>query len=343
MRALPSPGEVVVGESGLGSIAGVMDRLGLDTGRSLVVLGQGVVSEELIAANLGSPAHVMAVTRADIAESESVAEMIGSSSAESLVAVGGGRTIDVGKYAASLAGIPFVSVATNLAHDGIASPVAVLEVDGRRRSLGAVTPQAVVIDLSLAGNDPRSWRAGVADVVSNVCALADWQLAAVETGERTDGLAESLSRVSAEAVLHTARSSGSIEFLDILARALVMSGMAMSVAGTSRPCSGADHEISHAMDELYSGDRLHGEQAAVGAMFVEFLRSGGQLAAIDECFRLHGVPRLPEDIGLTREEFAHAVHHAPGTRPDRYTLLEYLDLDLGEIKRAIDELHETLD
>jgi glycerol-1-phosphate dehydrogenase [NAD(P)+] len=149
--------------------------------------------------------------------------------------------------------------------------------------------------------------------------------------------------VSAEAVLYSGWPTGSIEFLETLGRALVMSGMAMSVAGNSLPCSGADHEISHAIDELFPGDRLHGEQSGVGTMFVEFLRGGFQLPAIDACFRSHGVARLPADIGLSRQQFAEAVMHAPKTRPDRYTILENLDLDLKAIKQAIGGFHESFD
>jgi glycerol-1-phosphate dehydrogenase [NAD(P)+] len=40
--------------------------------------------------------------------------------------------------------------------------------------------------------------------------------------------------------------------------------MAMAVAGTSRPCSGACHEISHAIDELHPGRATHGQQVGVG-------------------------------------------------------------------------------
>ena len=75
--------------------------------------------------------------------------------------MGGGRTLDVAKYAASLVGLPMVSVATSLAHDGIASPVASLEHEGRKESYGVTVPVAVVVDLDYVRRSPptRSARA----------------------------------------------------------------------------------------------------------------------------------------------------------------------------------------
>ena len=59
------------------------------------------------------------------------------------------------------------------------------------------------------------------------------------------------ARTAAEAVLRRSDGLESDEFLVSLGQALVLSGIAMAVAGTSRPCSGACHEISHAIDRLY--------------------------------------------------------------------------------------------
>ena len=113
-----------------------------------------------------------------------------------------------------------------------------------------------------------------------------------------------------------------------LAEALVLSGMAMAAAGSSRPSSGADHEIMHAIDSLFPGTANHGELAGVGALFSAFLREDEPLAAqIDTCLRRYDLPRRPADLELSDEQFAEAVTYAPQTRPDRYTILEHLDLD----------------
>ena len=261
---------------------------------------------------------------------------------DALVGIGGGGTLDAAKYAASMVGLPFVAVATNLSNDGLASPVASLEANGRKGSFGVHIPIAVIVDLALVRSSPaKHTRSGIGDVVSNLSAIADWFLAANERGEAVDGLAVTFARTAAEALLYRTEPLDTDEFLTTLAEGLFLSGVAMSVAGSSRPCSGGCHEIGHAIDALFPDAGLHGEVVAVGAMFASHLRGDRLLPAIDACFRHYGVPRLPADLGLTNEQFADAVAHAPSTRPDRYTILEHLDLDRAAITARVDEFVEA--
>jgi glycerol-1-phosphate dehydrogenase [NAD(P)+] len=263
---------------------------------------------------------------------------------DAVVGIGGGRTLDVAKYAAGLVGLPMVSVATSLAHDGIASPVASLEHDGRKGSYGVQVPIAVVVDLDYVRRcPPEQVRAGVGDALSNLNALGDWELASRERDEEVDGLAAALARSGAESLLHRTDALLSDSFLTALAEALVLSGLAMAAAGSSRPCSGACHEISHAIDELYPGRAAHGEQVAVGALFASFLREDERLDALDAALRRYEVARLPADLGLTEEEFAAAVARAPATRPERFTVLEHLDLEKPEIHERVREFVGAFD
>jgi glycerol-1-phosphate dehydrogenase [NAD(P)+] len=253
-----------------------------------------------------------------------------------VVAVGGGRTLDVTKYAASRVGLPVVVVATSLAHDGLASPVSVLTVDGESVSFGVTTPLGVLVDLDLVQRSPHALVAsGVADVVSNLSAVADWELAAEHRAEPLDGLACMLARSAAESVLRHRGDPRGIPFLRCLAEALILSGTAMAVAGTSRPCSGACHEISHAIDQLFPGRATHGQQVGVGMLFATFLRGDETtFASAGACLAHHGLPLDHRDLGLEDAEFVKAILHAPDTRPDRYTVLEHLappEADLAEL------------
>ncbi|HEX8122053.1 MAG TPA: iron-containing alcohol dehydrogenase family protein [Solirubrobacteraceae bacterium] len=256
---------------------------------------------------------------------------------DAVVGIGGGRSLDIAKYAASLAGLPMVAVATSLAHDGIASPVASLEHAGRKGSYGVQMPIAVVVDLDyVKRSEPGMRRSGIGDVVSNLAAIADWRLAEQHRGEEVDGVAVTFARVAAMAVLHRSDGIEDDEFLIALAEALVLSGLAMATAGSSRPCSGGDHEILHAIDHLFPGTAWHGELAGAASLFVTWLRGDAVLAGeLDACLRRHGLPRLPGELGLAEEQFAEAVHYAPRTRPDRYTVLEHLDLGEQEVRERV--------
>jgi glycerol-1-phosphate dehydrogenase [NAD(P)+] len=195
----------------------------------------------------------------------------------------------------------------------------------------------VVVDLDyVRTSPPRMVLSGVGDLVSNITACEDWRLAARERGEPVDGLAVTFARTAAEAVLHRTDGIESDGFLTALAEGLVLSGMAMTAAGDSRPSSGADHEIMHAVDQLFPGTANHGELAGVGALFSAYLRGNERLAGqIDLCLRRHDLPRGPAALGLTTEQFAEAVVLAPSTRPDRYTILEHLDLDPAAVRERV--------
>jgi glycerol-1-phosphate dehydrogenase [NAD(P)+] len=264
---------------------------------------------------------------------------------DALVGIGGGKTLDVAKYAASLTGLPMVAVATNLAHDGIASPVSSLEHDGDKGSYGVHMPIAVVVDLDYVRRSPPEMRrSGIGDAASNLSAVADWELAERERGEAVDGLAVTFARTAAEAVVNREDGIEDDSFLTALAEALVLSGLAMAVAGSSRPCSGADHEIVHAIDHLFPSDNHHGELAGVGALFASYLREDRELVAhLDACLRRHGLPRTPADLGLSDEQFAEAVAYAPATRPDRFTIVEHLDLDEEGARRRVRDYVDALD
>ena len=96
-------------------------------------------------------------------------------------------------------------------------------------------------------------------------------------------------------------------------------------------------------DEAATAGRDGGEQVAVGSLFASFLREETWLDTLDAAFRRYGVARLPGDLGLTEEEFGAAVALAPSTRPDRYTVLEHLELDEGDIADRVREFVSAFD
>jgi len=332
-----------------GAIRGLADLLAegriSPNGRVAVAVGpgQGQQIVDLLRPTLAD-AEMFPVAGGTVDGARELAMALRTSSYDAIVGIGGGRTLDVAKYAASLVGLPMVSVATNLSHDGIASPVASLEHEGRKGSFGVHIPIAVFVDLDFVRQaPPRLVRAGIGDAVSNLNAIADWQLAAEVRGEPIDGLSAAFARAAAESLLYREDGIESADFLTTLAEALVLSGLAMATAGNSRPCSGSCHEVLHAIDHLYPGTSNHGELAGLGAAFCSWLREDPRTDQITQCLRRHELPVLPAEIGLTNEQFAEAVSFAPSTRPDRYTVLEHLDLSPDEVGKRVDEYTRLID
>jgi glycerol-1-phosphate dehydrogenase [NAD(P)+] len=345
-RMVPAPLTVNVRSGAVANLAELLaDQRISARGDVAVAVGPGLGDEilETLRPTLGhAPVH--RVEAGTLEAAQELAGWLRSGWYDAVVGIGGGRTIDVAKHAASQSGTPMVAVATSLAHDGVASPVASLEHRGRKGSYGVNMPIAVVVDLDYVRRAPiEQLRAGVGDALSNFNAVADWELSARERGEPLDGLAAALARTAAEAVVRRADDLTGDAFLTALAEALILGGIAMAAAGSSRPCSGACHEIAHALDELYPGRASHGEQVAVGALFACYLRDDEHLGAIERCLRRLGVPRVPRDLGASVEEFAAAVELAPSTRPDRYTILEHLNMSGGEVRRRVQEFADAFD
>jgi glycerol-1-phosphate dehydrogenase [NAD(P)+] len=298
--------------------------------------GQGERIAELIRPSLGS-ADVYTTAGGTLDAANELGAKLRARSYDAVVGVGGGKTIDTAKYAATRWGLPMVSVATSLANDGVASPVASLDHEGVRGSYGVHIPIAVVVDLDFVENGPeRHNRAGIGELVSNLSALADWELAREIRNEPVDGLAASLARVGAEAIMSLPGDMRDDAFVTVLAESLISSGLAMAVCGSSRPCSGGCHEISHAFDLLLPGTASHGEQVGTGALFCTFLRGDERrFAQMAACLGRHQLPRTPADLGITDEQFIDVVAYAPRTRPDRYTILEHLALEPGDIRAKL--------
>jgi glycerol-1-phosphate dehydrogenase [NAD(P)+] len=334
-----TPLTIDIGPGAVSGLAPLLaDRRISSGGHVAVVVGPGLGEE--IAAQLRpqlAEAEILTVEDATVESAMALARQLRAGFYDALVAIGGGRTIDAGKYAATLSGLPLVSVATSLAHDGLASPVASLRDGGRKGSYGVQMPIAVVVDLDyVRRSEPGMRRSGIGDAISNLSAIADWRLAGRERGEPVDGVAVTFARTAATSVLLREDGIDDDDFLIALAESLVLSGLAMAVAGSSRPCSGSDHEILHAIDDLMPGTAHHGELAGAATLFTSFLRGDDGLArAIDACLTRHGLPRVPADLGLTEAQFAEAVAHAPSTRPDRWTILEHLDLDAAAVAERV--------
>lgn len=333
-------------------------------GRVAVVLGPGMSGElSGMVADTLPKADVLTIEAGTFESATALAERLRGSPYEAVVGIGGGKVIDTVKYAATQQGLPMVSVATSLAHDGLASPVSTLDRGGVPVSYGVHVPIAVIVDLALVARSPLAQiQSGIGDALSNLSACADWELSHASTGEPVDGLALALARTGAQAVLNHPGAARDEDFLATLAESLMIGGIAMAVAGSSRPCSGACHEITHAMGGTYPWAASHGAGAGMGALFATFLRVRhapaapppavapplGQATHAATFTRLaavlarHGLPRVPADIGLSNAQFADVVTQAPATRPGRYTILEHLDLDPEATLHTVEEYVDAL-
>ena len=261
------------------------------------------------------------VESTDLEETQSLRRLIQDERIDLVVGVGGGRVIDTGKYCSWERRVNFVSFPTAAANDGIASPIAVMQVEGKQASITTAMPMGVIVDLQVIRSAPRQRViAGICDLISNLSSVEDWELAQQRGKERVDGFAKTLSLMAGEALLNfPSIDLQDLTFLESLVSGLVLSGIAMGVVGSSRPASGAEHEFSHALNQVLDEPRVHGEQVALGTLLVSFLR-GKDFKRIHDFFSAVGAPITASALGIPDEKIIEALVLAPDIRPERYTL-----------------------
>jgi glycerol-1-phosphate dehydrogenase [NAD(P)+] len=149
----------------------------------------------------------------------------------------------------------------------------------------------------------------------------DWQLAHRLKHEEYSTSAATLSKMVASVIIENASHIKPTleESAWIMIKPVLVSGVSMSIAGTSRPSSGSEHMFSHALDRIAPGRALHGEQCGVGTILMMALH-GGDWQRIRDALDTIGCPTSVKGLNITKEELIKAMTTAHTIR-DRYTIL----------------------
>jgi glycerol-1-phosphate dehydrogenase [NAD(P)+] len=198
---------------------------------------------------------------------------------------------------------------------------------------------AIVADTGIIASAPhRLLAAGCADVISNYTAILDWELAHRVKGEPMSEYAITLSKMTAEILVKDAHliKPHQEQSAWLVIKALVSSGVAMSIAGSSRPASGGEHKFSHALDILAPGKALHGESCGIGTIISMYLH-GGDWRAIRASLKTIGAPTTPADLGIEDSVAVEALLMAKTIRPERFTIF-----DMGLTRESAEKLVQML-
>lgn len=264
------------------------------------------------------------VIKVDNASEESISEVEELITPETTVlGVGGGKVIDVAKLSSFNQGVYFVSMPTTASHDGIVSPLASIKNPNTSISVTAHSPIAVIADSEIIAQSPfRLLAAGCADLISNFTAIKDWELAHRLKNESFSESAAALSIMSAHLITDNITDiKPNLEpSARIVMKSLFSGGMAISIAGSSRPASGSEHLFSHALDKILEKPALHGEQCGIGTIMMMYLH-GGDWRIIKNALEAVQAPTTAADVGIYDDEIIDALVMANKIRPDRYTIL----------------------
>ncbi|HID19891.1 MAG TPA: NAD(P)-dependent glycerol-1-phosphate dehydrogenase [Methanophagales archaeon] len=336
------PREILIGHGVLEELGTVCKQLDMGKKASIVtgVQTRKIAGERVleILSDAGYEINLIEVSSINRENIEGVKKKALEDKAEFMLGVGGGSKIDTAKIAAFELHVPFIAVPTIASHDGIASPRASIKDKDRGSSPVSIqthAPLAVVADTSILSSAPyRFTAAGCGDILANYTAVRDWQLADRIRNAEFSGYAAALSEMSANMIMDNVneirkkdeKSTGTV------VKALVSSGVAISIAGSSAPASGSEHKFSHALDMMAEKPALHGEQCGVGTIMMTYLY-GDNWQRIREVLNKIGAPTTAKELGIKDEEIVEALTNAHKINPSRYTILGDLGLTYEAAER----------
>ena len=250
-----------------------------------------------------------------------------------IVGFGGGRSIDIAKIISMEANLDWVSVPTAASHDGIASDVASVMHNGYRYSEKCKSPKIILADLSIIATAPKILTlSGIGDIVCKTSSLAEWKLAKDHGNEKFDSDVFATVETAMNNVLKD-------DSLETLVQSIIETGKAMTAFGSSRPCSGTEHAISHAMDRRTPS--LHGLQVAFATpLCLYFLEQVGYskhtVKDIRNFLTEREMPTTLKELDMNEEMFLDDIQHALKIMKQRgrYSVLSHCESDDSGLKDA---------
>ncbi len=333
------PREVIIGTNIIGKLGQICENFGFKE-KVLVIRGGkmgGLDEKEIdhIFDKYSISTSYFTSKDATIETVRSAEEAIIEKKPSVVIGLGGGKVIDVAKLSSANRKLHFISVPTAASHDGIASSQASIKGLEKPYSLGGQAPIAILADISLISKSPyRLLASGCADVVAKYTAVRDWKLAYRIKGEYYGDYAAELALMSSRLVMKNAAiiKSVSEEAVRTVVEALISCGVAISIAGSSRPCSGSEHMFSHALSMITSNTALHGEQCGVGAIMSAYLQKTNWKLVRNVLKKIRA-PTNASQLKIEEKHVLKALTMIHKIRPERYTVFSDKGITLRQAKK----------
>jgi glycerol-1-phosphate dehydrogenase [NAD(P)+] len=315
-----------VGSNNLGSIRSILDSKNLSFKNILLLTGATHSLEIASDINFDYIKSHEIVSNNSFDEVQRLSQKVYNHNFDLIIALGGGKVLDVAKRVSLDQRINHLSIPTIISNDGLISPISVLTNDkGFTESVPGQMPMGVIIDMNIISSSPVQYiQAAAGDILSNMSATNDWDYAFQNHNEKMNDIGFQLSRMSAHSLIYFDNiDTSSEEFLKMIIQGQVNSGIAMGLAGTSRPCSGSEHLLSHAIDYLgLSSDTLHGFQVGSLSLFCLYLQDKLKEEHIRYGKKLNMAFDFFKDKNIPSEQMKEVFKKSRTMRPGRNTILD---------------------
>ncbi len=241
---------------------------------------------------------------------------------QAIVAIGGGKTLDYCKYIAFINQLPLIVIPTIISNDAFCSPFSSLDIMGKRKTVKTAIPYGIIVDTEIISQSPEIFiYSGIGDLFCKETSLFDWKLAFTKTGEKINDFAKVITQQSIDTFYYYENKDiKNLEYLRIIISSLMMTGLAMLIAKSSRPASGSEHLISHAYDKISKNPSMHGLQTGLASYAVSYLQKDTH-EKVKNMFLNSGFYDFLTKNPLSKTDFIEAIKLAPNIKEDYYTIL----------------------
>jgi len=323
----------------------------LNFGSILILTGKKIsaqYAQHLISRNDGYASFtLLSDVQNEVSQVEQYHADIDFSQVDLIMGIGGGKVLDTAKYLAARNQINYIAVPTIISNDGVASPISVLHADKRDVSLPARTPMGILIDYDIIKTSNRYHTlSGIGDIISNLSAIQDWDLAIQKGKARPNNFARLLAQSAVSNILPLTPDADNRYFLECFVNSIIMCGLAMNISGDSRPCSGAEHLLAHTLHQHQLSTESHGFLVGSLTAFALWLHKKCEQTIYDYIIQNRFEYRI-ENLLNQETPLSTIFDNARNIRGTRYTILsEFTTEQLGEeyeaFKGYMDEISDCI-
>lgn len=278
---------VVVEEDGISKLPQIIEKLGY---KNILIIADtntykvagSKVNESLDKKKLNIKNFVFNTLKNDLVPNE---EAVGKilvqveKGLEVIIAIGTGTLNDLAKFISYQLGIPSIVVGTAPSMDGFASTGAALIIGNLKITYVTDCPKVIIGDVNILKDAPLDMIvAGFGDIVGKYSAICDWKLSQLINKEYFCEVSCKMVENSMKKCIENTEGIKNRDKIAIkyLMEALILTGIAMSYVGNSRPASGSEHHLSHYLEMMFQFEEkepvLHGVKVGISTVLTTKLR-----------------------------------------------------------------------